>query len=140
MRPPPLQREHRLYQADWLYRYYGFSADEITAGISDGMLDLDLDPKLAWALRNRAQFPININTAPLEMLLRVPGLGKRTVDRMIQARRHRTLQLDDVARLSGSLRRALPFIITPDHRPLRDMASSALRAKFAPEPRQLSLF
>jgi putative DNA modification/repair radical SAM protein len=140
LQPPPLQREHRLYQADWLYRYYGFAADEITAGVSDGMLDLDLDPKLAWALRNRAQFPIDINLAPIEMLLRVPGLGKRTVDRMIEARRHRTLRLDDIARLSGSMRRARPFIITPDHRPMRDATSSALRARFAPEPRQLSLF
>jgi putative DNA modification/repair radical SAM protein len=140
LRPPPLQREHRLYQADWLFRFYGFSAAEITAGITDGMLDLDLDPKLAWALRHRAHFPIDVNTAPLEMLLRVPGLGKRTVDRMVAARRHRTLRLEDIARLSGSLRRVRPFIITPDHRPLRDAPSAALRAKFAPEPRQLSLF
>jgi putative DNA modification/repair radical SAM protein len=140
LRAPPLQREHRLYQADWLFRFYGFSAAEITAGITDGMLDLDLDPKLAWALRHRAHFPIDVNTAPLEMLLRVPGLGKRTVDRMVAARRHRTLRLEDIARLSGSLRRVRPFIITPDHRPLRDAPSAALRAKFAPEPRQLSLF
>jgi putative DNA modification/repair radical SAM protein len=140
LRAPPLQREHRLYQADWLFRFYGFSADEITAGSPNGMLDLDLDPKLAWALRHRAHFPIDVNTSPVEMLLRVPGLGKRTVDRMIGARRHRTLRLDDIARLSGSLRRARPFIITPDHRPTHDVASTALREKFAPKPRQLSLF
>jgi putative DNA modification/repair radical SAM protein len=140
LRAPPLQREHRLYQADWLFRYYGFSAAEITAGITDGMLDLGIDPKLAWALRHRAHFPLDVNTAPPEMLLRVPGLGKRTVDRVVAARRHRTLRLEDIARLSGSLRRARPFIITPDHRPLRDIPSAALRARFAPEPRQLSLF
>jgi putative DNA modification/repair radical SAM protein len=140
LRAPPLQREHRLYQADWLFRFYGFSAGEITAGSPDGMLDLDLDPKLAWALRNRAHFPIDVNTAPVELLLRVPGLGKRTVDRMVAARRHRTLRLDDIARLAGSLRRASPFIITPDHRPARDLASAVLRTKFAPQPRQLSLF
>jgi putative DNA modification/repair radical SAM protein len=140
LRAPPLLREHRLYQADWLFRFYGFSADEITAGAPGGMLDLELDPKLAWALRHRAHFPLHVNVAPVEMLLRVPGLGKRTVDRMIAARRHRTLRLDDIARLAGSLRRARPFIITPDHRPTRDIASMALREKFAPQPRQLSLF
>ena len=102
----PLQREHRLYQADWLFRFYGFSAAEIAASMDGGMLDLAIDPELAWALRNRARFPIDVNTAAREMLLRVPGLGEKTVDRIIVARRHRTLRLDDLARLSGSVRRA----------------------------------
>jgi putative DNA modification/repair radical SAM protein len=136
---PPLQREHRLYQADWLMRYYGFAHDEITAGVS-GMLDLELDPKLAWALRHRAQFPVDVNKADREVLLRVPGLGARTVDRIVSSRRHRTLRLDDIARLSGAIRRARPFIITPDHRPVQDLDDTVLRGRLAGTPKQLSLF
>ena len=138
LKAPPLQREHRLYQADWLMRYYGFEAGEIAP--TEGMLDLDVDPKLAWALRNRARFPVDVNTADRETLLRVPGLGARTVERMIEARRHRTLRLDDLSRLTSALRRARPFIVTPDHRPLTDMDSPALRARLAPKPVQMSLF
>jgi putative DNA modification/repair radical SAM protein len=140
LKAAPLARENRLYQADWLMRFYGFAADEITAGSPDGMLDLDIDPKLAWALRNRDRFPVDVNTAPREMLLRVPGLGARAVDRLIVARRQRTLRLDDLVRLSGSVRRARPFIITPDHRPLRDTDPARLRAMLAPPAKQLSLF
>ena len=134
----PLAREHRLYQADWLYRFYGFSAHEIVAGMTGGMLDLEIDPKLAWALRNRERFPINVNTAAREELLRIPGLGKKTVDRIIVTRRHHRLALDDLARLAGSLRRARPYIVTTDHRPRAEPASTNLRAALA--PRQLSLF
>jgi putative DNA modification/repair radical SAM protein len=136
----PLRREHRLYQVDWLYRFYGFSAAEIAASMDGGMLDLEIDPKLAWALRNRARFPINVNTAAREELLRIPGLGQKTIDRIIVARRHRTLRLDDLARLAGSLRRARPFIITPDHRPSAELTSARLRAALAPPPQQLGLF
>jgi predicted DNA-binding helix-hairpin-helix protein len=137
---PPLQREHRLYQADWLMRHYGFAADEITAGDVGGMLDLELDPKLAWALRHRAQFPVDVNKADREVLLRVPGLGARTVDRIVESRRHRTLRLDDIARLSGAIRRARPFIITPDHRPVQEIDNTLLRARLVAKPKQLSLF
>ena len=100
---PPLVREHRLYQADWLMRFYGFGAEEIVAGGPEdgaaGMLDLELDPKLAWALRHRGRFPVDLNRADREMLLRVPGLGAKTVERVVAARRHRTLRLEDLARL-----------------------------------------
>jgi putative DNA modification/repair radical SAM protein len=137
---PPLQREHRLYQADWLMRYYGFAADEITAGDAGGMLDLELDPKLAWALRHRAQFPVDVNKADRDVLLRVPGLGARTVDRIVESRRHRTLRLDDIARLSGAIRRARPFIITPDHRPVQDLDNTLLRGQLVGRPKQLNLF
>lgn len=136
----PLMREHRLYQADWLYRFYGFSADEIAASMNDGMLDLEIDPKFAWALRNRARFPINVNTAAREELLRIPGLGQKTIDRIIVARRHRTLRLDDLARLSGAIRRARPFLIAADWRPVAEHTSTNLRAALAPPPQQLSLF
>ncbi len=70
-------REHRLYQADWLMRFYGFAQEEILSGVSDGMLDLAIDPKLAWALRHRAAFPVDVNRADREALLRVPGLAPR---------------------------------------------------------------
>ena len=136
----PLAREHRLYQADWLFRFYGFEAGEITAGLPDGMLDLDIDPKLAWALRHRGRFPIDVNTASREELLRIPGLGSRTVDRLILARRHHSLRLDDLARLAGSVRRARPFVVTADHRPTHELDRLDLRTMLAPKPRQLSLF
>src|ERR1043165_1183520 len=136
----PLMREHRLYQADWLYRFYGFSAGEIAASMDGGMLAFAIDPKLAWALRNRARFPINVNTAAREELLRIPGLGSKTIDRIIVARRHRTLGLDDLARLSGAIRRSRPFLIAADWRPLAEHTSESLRAALAPPPEQLSLF
>jgi putative DNA modification/repair radical SAM protein len=139
-KPAPLAREHRLYQADWLFRFYGFEANEIAEDLPGGMLDLDIDPKLSWALRHRARFPVDANTASREMLLRIPGLGTKTVDRIIASRRHRRLRLDDIARLSGSVRRARPFIITADHRPVRELDRLDLRAMLAPRLEQLSLF
>jgi hypothetical protein len=78
---PPTVREHRLYQADWLMRFYGFTHDEIVPPSQVGMLALDMDPKLAWALAHRERFPVNLNTAPRELLLRVPGFGVQTVER-----------------------------------------------------------
>jgi putative DNA modification/repair radical SAM protein len=144
LKPPPLLREHRLYQADWLLRFYEFGVDEIApdakAGGS-GMLDLDIDPKLAWALRHPEKFPVNLNTAPREMLLRVPGLGTRNVDRILIARRHGKLRLDDLARLRAPLQKMLPFIQLPGHHPRRRLDDpAALRAQLAPKPRQQDLF
>ena len=136
----PLAREHRLYQADWLFRFYGFAAAEITEGLTGGMLDLDVDPKLAWALRHRERFPLDVNRASREELLRVPGLGTRTVDRLILARQHRTIRLGDLARLAGAVRRARPFIVTADHHPARELDRLDLRAVIARKPTQLSLF
>lgn len=108
---PPLAREHRLYQADWLYRFYGFSIEEVTAARPDGMLDLTLDPKLAWALAHRALFPVDVNRAERAMLLRVPGLGVKAVDAIIAARRHRRLRLEDLARLRVPLAKVRPFLL-----------------------------
>jgi putative DNA modification/repair radical SAM protein len=136
---PPLQREHRLYQADWLMRFYGFAAEEIVAGAPDGMLELAIDPKLAWALRHRERFPVDINRADRDMLLRVPGLGKRSVGRILAARRHRTLRLDDLRRLAASVQKLRPFVVTADHRPTRVLDRRDLRALLAP-PEQLPLF
>ena len=106
---PPLMREHRLYQADWLMRFYGFERAEI-AGEGE-MLDLERDPKLAWALKNRGFFPVDVNAADREALLRVPGLGVRSVDRILAMRRQGRLRLEDVARLCGSKRKVGAFIL-----------------------------
>jgi putative DNA modification/repair radical SAM protein len=139
LKPPPLQRENRLYQADWLLRHYGFTVDEIAEGGEGGMLDLDADPKLAWALKNRGCFPVDVNTAPRELLLRIPGLGKRAVDRILAARRHGQLRLADIARLTASLKRALPFLVALDHRP-RNLDRLDLRDRLVRPPEQLCLF
>ena len=114
-RPAPLMREHRLYQADWLMRFYGFAQDEICT--DDGMLSLDVDPKLAWALANPAQFPIDLNQAPKERLLRVPGLGVRSVERLLLARRARSVRRADLDRLRVPVSKVLPFVALPDHLP-----------------------
>ena len=113
---PPLLREHRLYQADWLMRYYGFRADELTDERAPH-LDLAIDPKLAWALAHRADFPVDLNTASREMLLRIPGVGVRSVDRIVAARTHRRVRFDDLVRLRVSRVRAMPFVVTEDYRP-----------------------
>ncbi len=137
---PPLVREHRLYQADWLMRFYGFKVDEITAARPDGNLDLEIDPKLAWALAHRGLFPVDVARAPREMLLRVPGFGTKTVERILTARPHRTLRHDDLARIGANMKTARPFITLPDWRPGRLTDSADLRARFVRPPEQLSLF
>ncbi|MBU3029691.1 putative DNA modification/repair radical SAM protein [Paracoccus marinaquae] len=137
---PPLMREHRLYQADWLMRFYGFEADEITAGGTDGNLDLTIDPKLAWALANRASFPVDVNRAGREMLLRVPGFGTRTVDRIIAARRSGPVRYGDLLRIGAVMKKVRPFVALPDWSPGGLTDSDNLRARFAAAPRQLSLF
>lgn len=113
---PPLIREHRLYQADWLMRFYGFDESEITTD-AEPDLSLGIDPKLAWALRHPAAFPIDLNTAPRELMLRVPGLGVRNVDRILCIRRWHQLTLADLTRLRVPMGKTLPFIITADHFP-----------------------
>ena len=132
---PPLMREHRLYQADWLMRFYGYQAGEIAAAARHGMLDLEIDPKLAWALANRHQFPVDINHAPRSLLLRVPGLGVQTVNRLLAARRARRLRLDDLLQLRAPLQKALPFVLVDGHRPtLGDMDSTTLRSRMLAQP------
>ncbi|MDQ0326535.1 putative DNA modification/repair radical SAM protein [Rhodopseudomonas julia] len=137
---PPLRRENRLYQADWLMRFYGFSADEVADSGEDGMLALDVDPKLAWALKHRERFPVDVNCAEREMLLRVPGLGQRAVERILTSRRHQKLRLPDLARLTAGLKRALPFLVTPDHRPVSLIDRLDLRQRLAEPAQQMSLF
>jgi putative DNA modification/repair radical SAM protein len=136
---PPLLREHRLYQADWLTRFYGFEVGEILDAGAGEMLDLALDPKLAWALRHRERFPVDVNRADREALLRVPGLGTRSVKRILEMRRFRRLRLDDVGKLARSLTTLRNFIVTEDWRPGAALDSERLRAHLAPKPQQLSL-
>jgi putative DNA modification/repair radical SAM protein len=113
---PPLVREHRLYQADWLMRFYGFDVAELTTR-DEPNLPLNFDPKLAWALRNRGKFPVDLNKAPREILLRVPGLGVRNVNRILCIRRWHSIRLIDLTRLRVPLTKAMPFIIVADHTP-----------------------
>jgi len=143
LKAPPMVREHRLYQADWLMRFYGFGHEEIVAE-SDGMLALDIDPKLAWALVHREQFPVDLNRAAKEMLLRVPGLGVKAVGRILQARRVRRLRAIDLDRLHVPLAKVLPFVELADHRPGNALTAADLRERLAPRPAsanaQASLF
>jgi putative DNA modification/repair radical SAM protein len=106
---PPLLREHRLYQADWLLRYYGFAAGELLDEERPN-LDLSLDPKAGWALRHRHLFPVEVNRADLETLLRVPGIGVRSAQRIVRARRGGHLSLDDLAKLGVVMKRARYFL------------------------------
>ena len=141
LKRPPLMREHRIYQADWLMRFYGFAPGEVQSATDDqGMLPLDIDPKLAWALKFRDSFPVDVNRSPREMLLRVPGLGTRAVDRILSSRRWRKLRLDDVARLTLSIAKVRPFIATIDWRPTLLTDRADLRALIAPKKQQLELF
>lgn len=141
LQAPPLQREHRLYQADWLLRFYGFELDEVVAGGEGGMLDLDLDPKLAWALKHRALFPLDLNRASKEELLRVPGLGVKSVLRILANRRWRRLRIEDLARLGAPVKKVAPFVTAEGYRPALNLIDRAdLRARFMPKPEQLSLF
>ncbi|MGY3436633.1 MULTISPECIES: putative DNA modification/repair radical SAM protein [unclassified Marinovum] len=137
---PPLQREHRLYQADWLLRFYGFGLDEITGAAEGGNLDLEIDPKLAWALQHRAIFPLNVNTATRDLLLRVPGFGVRTVNRILAARRNRTLRYEDLLKIGALMKKARAFVTCGGWTPGGLTDSVDLRARFAPPPEQLSLF
>jgi putative DNA modification/repair radical SAM protein len=119
---PPRIREHRLYQADWLIRHYGFTHDELTTGAAPD-LPLHISPKLAWALRHPEVFPVDVNTAPRELLLRVPGVGYHMVNRLIRVRRHHRLELRDLQKLRVRLTEARYFIVTADARPTTPAAA-----------------
>ncbi|MDQ6620208.1 MAG: putative DNA modification/repair radical SAM protein [Pseudomonadota bacterium] len=136
---PPLMREHRLYQADWLMRHYGFDADEI-ASTASPQLDLEVDPKLAWALAHLELFPVDLNRAERQTLLRIPGIGVRSVKRMLALRRKRQIRYGDLVKLRCDVAKASPFVITADHRPTASPAAQEfLRQQTLPKPTQLSL-
>lgn len=138
VKPAPLIREHRLYQADWLMRFYGFDVKELTTPAEQD-LPLNTDPKLAWAMRNREFFPIDVNEAPREALLRIPGFGVRAVDRILRIRKHHRLRASDLAKLHIPVNRAQHFVVTADSRPVL-LDAADLAARTAPKPAQLPLF
>ncbi len=137
--PPPLQRESRLYQSDWLLRHYGFGVDELLPPEKPD-LSLEIDPKFAWALAHPEFFPLDINRASREALLRVPGFGRHAVDRIVRSRQVRAIRSDDLKRLGVPPRKAMPFIVLPDHRPRGD-AVNAIKAaaKFHASNREAQL-
>ncbi|MEM9827344.1 MAG: putative DNA modification/repair radical SAM protein [Planctomycetota bacterium] len=136
---PPLVREHRLYQADWLLRFYDFRIDEIVTQ-NDRNLSLDHDPKMAWALANRESFPIDVNKAERKLLLRVPGLGVRNVNRILSIRRHQALRVADLKKLRVAWNRMKHFVCCLDHHPGMHLDSESLPERVKPKDRQLLLF
>ncbi|SAL61975.1 hypothetical protein AWB65_05673 [Caballeronia humi] len=135
---PPLLREHRLYQADFLMRGYGFAASELLD--LPGNLPLDIDPKLAWALAHRDRFPVDLNMAPVRVIARVPGIGMRNAKRLVELRRSRRIRYADLARLRCGMDKVKPFVVTQDYRPpLREVSSDHLRRALSAAPVQLSL-
>jgi predicted DNA-binding helix-hairpin-helix protein len=121
-------------------RFYGFTAEELTTP-DNRNLPLDRDPKLAWALRNREFFPVDVNKASKSALLRIPGIGVRNVKRMLQIRRLKALKLEDLARLNVAVKRAKYFVVTADHNPAtRQIDSPKLPQKVVKPDAQLSLF
>lgn len=145
----PMLRENRLYQADWLMRFYGFQANEILEK-SNPFLDLEVDPKLAWALRNRERFPVNINTATKEMILRIPGVGTKSTNKILMARRFQNLNLDHLKKMGVAVNRAKFFVEFESHniftkyiddQNFRKIILNGMKSKFAnPFSEQLTLF
>ncbi|NEM97975.1 putative DNA modification/repair radical SAM protein [Pontibacter burrus] len=126
---PPIIRENRIYQADWLMRFYGFDVKEILDD-QNPHLDLDIDPKLSWALRNRHVFPVELNTADYEMILRVPGIGVKSAKKIVSARRFAALNFEHLRQMGVVLKRA-KYFITCNHKSLQpyDFDSQRIRNK-----------
>ncbi len=138
---PPLVREHRLYQADWLMRFYQFDVNEIVTG-KDGFLDLRIDPKLAWALAHLQYFPVDVNRADRRELLRVPGIGAKTVKKMLLLRRHASIRNADLIKLGVVWKRTQYFVKTADSdlSQLNKLDEIDFAKRFMPPPSQLTLF
>ena len=142
---PPLLREHRLYQADWLMRFYGFQAEELLPPDQPN-LDMNLDPKCRWALDHLEFFPVEVNTAPQEVLLRVPGIGVKSAWRILQSRRVASLDFSALGRMGVVLKRAMFFItcrgrMMPGAKMEPRLIYPALAAGRPPQPyHQLSFF
>ena len=134
---PPLLREHRLYQADFLLRGYGFNVAELFE--QPGNLPLDMDPKLAWALGHRDQFPVDLNRAPLRMIARVPGIGMRNAKRLVELRRSRRVRYEALVRLRCPLEKIKPFVVTQDYRAAMHDASSAHQRRILTPPMQTQM-
>jgi predicted DNA-binding helix-hairpin-helix protein len=107
---PPLKREHRIYQADWLLRFYGFTVSELFRSGGEN-LDPDLDPKVTWALRNLDRFPIEVNKASYEELMRIPGIGHTSAKRIMRQRRFAAVRFDDLKKMGVVIKRAKYFVL-----------------------------
>ncbi|MBC8033165.1 MAG: putative DNA modification/repair radical SAM protein [Chitinophagaceae bacterium] len=147
--PVPMVRENRLYQADWLIRFYDFEVQELVSA-ADPLLDMEIDPKLAWALRNTGMFPIDINKADLFLIKRIPGIGIQTANKIVSARRFRKLTWEHLKKLGIAINRARYFITCnsldferKEHDPskIRQMILSDSTSKYRPNfSPQISLF
>lgn len=147
LKQPPLVRENRLYQADWLLRFYNFKVHEIV-NEEHPLLDLEIDPKLSWALRNPQFFPVDVNSADYEMLLRVPGLGVRSAMQIVTARRYGRLSADNLKKIGVVMKKARYFITCRElpMRTVHEITPEYVRRMLVTRPRitaddlQLSLF
>ncbi|HNI74693.1 MAG TPA: putative DNA modification/repair radical SAM protein, partial [Accumulibacter sp.] len=145
----PSGRENRLYQADWLMRFYGYQAGELLAE-NQPFLDLEIDPKLSWAMRHLDQFPVAIQSAPLEMILRIPGVGVKSAHKIVVARRFQPLTLEHLRQMGAAVNRARYFVVTAGGNPhlkhltrenlLSHLSASSQIGKKMHQTRQLSLF
>jgi predicted DNA-binding helix-hairpin-helix protein len=147
--PVPVVRENRLYQADWLLRYYGFRVDELLDAQTP-FLDMQVDPKLQWALKNLHQFPVDINTADLDVIRRVPGIGLKSAQKICEARRFTRLSWDHLKRFHIAVNRARYFLdlktghglrkeYTPEE--IRNFIVGSTRSRYAPNfSPQLTIF
>ncbi len=131
----PTMRENRLYQADWLMRFYGYQAEELLTE-NQPFLDLDIDPKLSWAMRHLAQFPVAVQTASLEMILRIPGIGVKSAHKIVAARRFQSLTLDHLRRMGAAVNRARYFVLTAGGNPhLQYLTQADLLLRIASDSR-----
>lgn len=140
LKPAPLIREHRLYQADWLFRFYEFTPEDILQGTDDGMLSLEIDPKLGWALRNRHLFPIDLNKADKFLMLKVPGLGVKNVNKILSIRRFTTLSWNDLHKLHVPLQKIKPFVTVSGWTPPSSLLEMENLAHHLKPKEQMSLF
>lgn len=135
LKPTPKIREHRLYQSDWLMRFYGFEAAELTTEARPSLSLVD-DPKTVWAREHPEYFPVDVNAAPREALLRVPGIGYRNVERILKIRRYHALRIDDLKKLNVRVKMALKYLVAVDHLPSLTVPSADRESS----PAQLDLF
>ncbi len=146
LKQPPLVRENRLYQADWLLRFYQFKVDELVDDVHPD-LDLEVDPKLAWALRHPEVFPVNVNTADYEMLLRVPGIGTRSAALIVASRRFSRIGFYELKKMGAVMKKAKYFITCHElpEKTIHELGPGTVRKLLLPKPkkpadeRQLSL-
>jgi predicted DNA-binding helix-hairpin-helix protein len=149
---PPLSREHRLYQADWLLRFYGFTAEEILDD-ANPYFDAELDPKISWALRNIDKFPIEVNKASMDEILRIPGIGTVSALRIVRQRKIATVTYEDLKKMGVVLKRAKYFLtcmgkyygdkdLIPEYIKGKVLQSEQIRANLLPanENLQISMF